>query len=397
MRDVQTVETVVSCFGCSACAAACAHGAIRMTPDVLGFKKAVLDPASCVRCGGCAAVCPALHKADKWRPVKAAYGWNLDDADRAASSSGGVFSALADLFVAEGGIVFGAVFNAESGTVQHTSSDSAAIVSLRGSKYVQSDMGNVFRSVKDALRTGRKVLFCGTPCQAAGLRRFLRVSFENLLIVDFICHGVGSPTVFAACLARHVREHDGSPAESVEFRNKSHGWRNSSTRIRFRNGATYERRNILDPFFQGFVDGCYFNDVCYNCPFDDSSAADIRLSDFWGHASFGTIPDHDKGLSLLFANTENGAACLGSLISSCFLRELPVDAAVASQRHSREGRQALLHHRLRFLADVDSAGPIRALERSVGWRLPGVVIRKIQRVGFASAWRRLFRRFFRKR
>lgn len=397
MSAIQTISTVSLCFGCSACATACVASAIRMESDALGFKKAVLDSAACIRCGVCASVCPALHHADKWRPVKAFYGWNRNDAVRAASSSGGVFSALADSFVREGGIVFGAIFDAKSGTIRHASSESADIASIRGSKYVQSDMGHVFRSVKDALLAGRKVLFCGTPCQTAGLRRFLRSPFANLMIVDFICHGVGAPAVFTACLARHVREHDGSPAEAIEFRNKSHGWRNSSTRIRFRNGMTYTRRNILDPFFQGFVDGCYFNDACYNCPFDDTCAADIRLSDFWGHASFGSIPEHDKGLSLLFANTEQGAAFLSTLDSMCVLRELPVGAAVDSQRHSLDGRQTLLPHSKRFLADLAEVGPMGALERCIGWSLLAVVIHKFKRVGFGNAWRRLSRRLFRKR
>ena len=182
--------------------------------------------------------------------------------------------------------------------------------------------------------------------------------------------------------------------ESVAFRDKSHGWRNSSTKIRFSNGHVYRRRNVFDPFFQGFVDGCYFNVACYDCPFDDTSAADIRLSDFWGHAAFGVIPDCNKGVSLVFANTERGAVSLSELGRSCELREVPVEMAVSSQHHSRESRRGLLPYHERFLRDVERLGCLGAVKRNVGWTIPGIVFRKCRRVGFSSLLHRVSRRLF---
>lgn len=397
MSSVPTIGSVKECFGCSACETVCPRGAVRLEPDALGFRKAVLDAGACTGCGACSKVCPAFHDAPAFRPRRAVSGWTRDPAIRAASSSGGIFSALAARTIDKGGVVFGAAFDPGSGRVRHVSSDESGLACLCGSKYVQSDLGETFRTVRSALQAGSPVLFCGTPCQIAGLKLFLRSPSDRLTTIDFICHGAGSPAVFGECLARHVREHGDSPAESVEFRNKVHGWRNSSTCIRFRNGLTYRRRNVFDPFFQGFVDGCYFNAPCYDCPFDGATAADIRLSDFWGHAAFGEIPDYDKGVSLVFANTELGDRLLSEIGEACDLRELPVAAALSSQRHSIEARRALLSRRERFLKDVAAAGCLSALERNVGWTLPGIVLHKVRRVGFSSVLRRLSSRFFRRR
>ena len=396
MNSVSTVKSVSACFGCSACATVCPRHAVRLHPDVLGFRVAALDETACVGCGACAEVCPALHKAPAFRPRRAYYGWNNDPTVRAQSSSGGIFSALAASVVGRGGVVFGAAFDPVSRTIRHVSSDEHGLAVLRGSKYVQSNMGDSFRTVRSALQNGREVLFCGTPCSVAGLKRVFGMLQEKLTTVDLSCHGVGSPAVFGECLDRHSREHGEEPAESVEFREKTRGWRDSSTKIRFRDGSVYRRRNLFDPFYQGFYDGCYLNTTCYDCPFDDTSAADIRLSDFWGHASFGVIQNCNKGLSLVFANTERGNAFLSELGESCELRELPVDKAVAAHHHSREGRLALIPRRERFLRDVAVLGRSSALKKNVGWSIPGVVLRKLRRVGFKSALHRVVRRFFKR-
>ncbi len=394
MNSVSTVKSVFACFGCSACATVCPRHAVRLHSDVLGFRVAALDETACIGCGACAEVCPALHQAPAFRPRRAYYGWNNDPTIRVQSSSGGIFSSLAANVVGRGGVVFGAAFDPVSRTIRHVSSDERGLAVLRGSKYVQSDMGDSFRAVRSALQNGREVLFCGTPCSVAGLKRFLRVSQDKLTTVDFICHGTGSPAVFNEILDRHSRDFGGCPVESVEFRDKSYGWRNSSTRILFRSGRVYRRRNIVDPFFQGFVDGCYFNDACYNCPFDDTSAADIRLSDFWGHSAFGVIPDCNKGVSLVFANTERGTELLSGLGRSCELREVPVKMAVLSQHHSHESRRGLFSNQERFLRDVARLGRFGAIKKKGGWTIPGVVFRKCQRVGFSSLLHRVARRLF---
>lgn len=385
-----SIHDVARCTGCTACGNACPKKAIRMEPDALGFLRASVDAARCVGCGLCRKVCPALSESEATHPLQAFYGWNRDEAIRAASSSGGVFSALAESVLEDGGLVMGAVFDAERNIVRHASSDEVPLSAFRGSKYVQSDLGTVFQTVRETLATGRRVLFVGTPCQVHGLRALVGVP-ENLILCDFICHGAGSPAVFRENLAR-LSSAAGAEAESVSFRSKRRGWTNSSTEIRFRNGRRYARRNVFDTFFQGYVDGAYFGPACYDCPFEPRMASDIRLSDFWGYRKFGAIPEAEKGLTLLFVNTECGRKALAKAQAKLETQEVPVEDALAGQRHSEAARQAAKAKNTALQDLIARYGIRKALGRYIGFSLPGIVFRKIKRVGPQSVFRRILRR-----
>ena len=189
------------CCGCHACASVCAHRAITMQVDEEGFLYPVIDKDTCVECGLCEQVCPFVNQASTVQPLKVYAARSNDEELRRKSSSGGVFTLLAEAVIREGGVVFGAKFD-KGWNVVHAWTDALdGLADFRGSKYVQSIIGSTYEEAKHFLRQGRKVLFSGTPCQIAGLKRYLCKDYDNLLTVDVVCHGVPSPLVWKKYLS----------------------------------------------------------------------------------------------------------------------------------------------------------------------------------------------------
>lgn len=187
------------CTGCGACTSVCEQKALNLIPGKEGFYRPLVDTDKCISCGLCEKVCPVLNsvKTVVTSATPLVYAaWNKDEKVRAESSSGGVFSALAETVLEMGGIVCGAAY-ANDMSVSHIRIEKKSDLSkLRLSKYVQSYIGDAFREVKEYAKQGKTVLFCGTPCQAAGLRNFLRKDYPNIICCDFICHGVPSPLMY---------------------------------------------------------------------------------------------------------------------------------------------------------------------------------------------------------
>ena len=184
------------CCGCEACVQRCPQQCIAVREDSEGFLYPVVDEGRCTDCGLCERVCPGLQPGEPREPLKVYAAKNPDEKVRIQSSSGGIFSLLAEQVIRAGGVVFGARFDGRWEVVHDYTEAMEGLEAFRGSKYVQSRTGETYRLAETFLRAGRKVLFCGTPCQIAGLKLFLRKEYENLLTVDFICHGVPSPGIW---------------------------------------------------------------------------------------------------------------------------------------------------------------------------------------------------------
>ena len=214
------------CTGCGACMSGCPRDAIAMTRDKEGFAYPAVDPDACVRCGHCAAICPILHEREP-KPLPAAFAaWNRDEAVRRDSTSGGVFTALADYVLESGGVVYGAAMDGKQHLRHVACFRKEDLWRLRGAKYVQSDLGETFREIKTALAAQRAVLFSGTPCQVDGLYRYLGCRPEKLITCDLVCHGVPSPGVWEdTARSIEARKHKG--LQAVRFRNKVTGWKGS--------------------------------------------------------------------------------------------------------------------------------------------------------------------------
>ena len=240
-----------NCYGCGACVAACPQSCIAMSRDEEGFEYPVVDSARCTECSKCHDVCPFADLPDTtgFRLQPLAYAsWNLDENVRRASTSGGVFSALAECMLSKGGVVFGAAFEDSFTRVRHIGiATPEELIRLRGSKYVQSSTTDAFDQVRQELASERHVLFSGTPCQVAGLRNLLGPNTTGLLTCDLVCAGVASPGVFAKYIEEQCRSFQ-APTVAYSFRDKKQGWNFPVVSQSFENGRLYTRWNWGDPF-----------------------------------------------------------------------------------------------------------------------------------------------------
>ena len=239
------------CCGCNACGDICPKDAITFKTDIEGFWYPEINMERCIDCGLCEKVCPELHvnelkKNDYEQPVTLA-AINKNMRIRWDSTSGGAFSALADIMYGQGGYVSGAVYNEDFSVSNFISNNPADLVRLRSSKYLQSNAEGLYRNIRDLLRNGEKVLVCGTPCQMAALRSFLRKDYDNLIIVDFICRGVNSPKVYRKYLDSLERRYGGKVVY-VKAKNKELGWRNLTRKVVFDNGKVYYGVRMDDDF-----------------------------------------------------------------------------------------------------------------------------------------------------
>lgn len=308
-----------NCFGCAVCADICPENCIVMTHDFEGFAYPQVDDECCIACGKCLEACPALNTAQRQgaiNPPSFFAGYTKDEDLRFQSSSGGIFSLVADQILAQQGIVYGAVYNFTEMTVIHARATSQdGLAAMRKSKYVQSDTGHIFRLVKKDLQAGTPVLFSGTPCQVEGLRLYLRESYENLFTCDFICHGVPSPGLFTRHF-KNIEKRDDAPIIHIDFRTKEKGW--GSFLNFYLEVATEKKRHLtyapLDAFYALFLANLILRPVCYQCPYANlDRKSDITIGDFWGVNK--THPDlyDDKGTSLILVNTVKGRKMIHSL------------------------------------------------------------------------------------
>ncbi|MBE5799515.1 MAG: 4Fe-4S dicluster domain-containing protein [Clostridiales bacterium] len=308
----QTVRSnKAECTGCGACVSICPKHAITMQPDAEGFLYPVVDGKLCVACDLCEKRCPAGKIVAENKPH--AYGaQHKDEAIRNLSSSGGVFTALARGMFAQGGVVFGAAFD-EALRVEHIGAfDETELAPMRGSKYVQSDASDALANAASLLERGIPVLFSGTPCQVAGLKaRVSKKHDDQLLTVDFVCHGVPSPGVFASYLKELERTH-GKRVTAYTFRDKRLGWKNFSAVAIFEDGTEHVGQQTTEPYLYGFMQNLYLRPSCVQCSVlrDVHHASDITIADLWGAQNVCPDQDDNTGLSLVFVNTQKGRKAL---------------------------------------------------------------------------------------
>lgn len=321
------------CTGCAACGQICQQSAITMTENEEGFLYPKINGGLCNDCGLCAKTCPinaVMVQNEQTEVLHKVYAcFSTDEDIRSKSSSGGVFTQLAMQVLSDNGVVFGAGFD-ETFKVQHKHIESKEdLDGLRRSKYVQSDTASTFREAKAFLKEGRSVLYCGTPCQIAGLKAYLKREYDNLLTCDLACHGVPSPRVWKMYLD-FLRDQYKSNIKSVSFRDKSTGWNNSSMKIDFENGSRYTDRVKRETFFIGFGKSIFNRSSCYDCKFRiDNTKADITLADFWGIDRQSDVEFTDnKGISLILTHTEAGEKALSQINGGIFMKQRTLDEAV---------------------------------------------------------------------
>ena len=293
------------CCGCTACASICAHDAITMKPDVLGFLYPKVDESKCVDCGLCEKVCQFNDNYDRSlnleQPI--AYAARHKDIDEVMNSrSGAAFVAISDYIIELSGVVYGAGYKDHFRVAHKRATTKEERDEFRGSKYVQSDLTGVFRQVKKDLKNGLIVLFSGTPCQTSGLNAFVGKKLrQNLILVDIVCHGVPGPFLWRDYLA-FIEKKQGDTISVVNFRDKEKfGWKSHHETFKFVKGG---RMAFTYQFYKPIL----FRHSCGVCHFTNTTRpSDITLADFWGWEN--AVPgfnDDDKGVSLVLLNTEKG-------------------------------------------------------------------------------------------
>ena len=316
------------CVGCNACTQSCPKHCIVMHEDDEGFLYPEVDLTQCVDCGRCEQVCPVIHQDDVRIPTAVYAAKNRNEVIREESSSGGVFTLLAEQTIQQGGVVFGAGFNADWEVVHSYTETLEGLRKFRGSKYVQSVVGESFKQVVQFLKAERKVLFSGTPCQVAGLKKYLgKKMYSNLLTVDFVCHGVPSPKVFRLYLDEIIvrqgivgKNTVLSPLlkkeliQDIQFRNKALGWKKYRFVLSLAGSAASAKNSVLfseslneNIFMRGFLKDLYLRPSCHACPSKRfKSGSDITIGDFWGIEHHYPAFDDDKGSSLVLIHSEEG-------------------------------------------------------------------------------------------
>ncbi|MDD4969982.1 MAG: Coenzyme F420 hydrogenase/dehydrogenase, beta subunit C-terminal domain [Paludibacter sp.] len=347
------------CTGCSACFDICPTKAIRLETDIEGFWYPKVDIDLCVDCDLCDDTCAELHmdelKNDGTTTTPTVFAARYNDTEiRIKSTSGGIFSALAEYMYQQGGYVGGAIYT-DTFSVKHIISNNPEDLNkIRGSKHFESETVGLFLETEKLLKQGEKVLICATPCQIASLRLFLRKEYDNLFTVDFICLGINSPKVFQKHL-ESLEKSFGAKAFSVQGKNKDMGWRSLAYKIKFANGKIYLRPGREDPFTRGFIHA-HINcrPTCYECKYKGfPRISDITLGDFWGIEKIDATIDDNLGTSLVLLNSAKGKKLFESINEVIEKRELNLSDALP-------GNQALLHplslptiNREKFYQDLD--------------------------------------------
>lgn len=290
-----------TCSGCNACAEACPKQCIEMIPDKKGFLYPKVDASSCTNCGICEKVCPFIDgNTNLKEPLTAYAAWNKDREQYLASSSGGAAHVFSSYIINQGGVVYGCT--SENMNIRHIRIDSLSeLPKLQGSKYVQSDVRGLFRQVKTDLKTGRPVLFIGTPCQVAGLKNYIKNVPEQLYLVDLICHGVPSQQM----LNEHIRHVlNGHSAKRLSFREGSLFRIDIASQC----GTNYSSEPHKDMYYRAFLDGITYRESCYNCPFARKERiSDVTIGDFWGLHNECLLPVNGKeGISVILPLTGKG-------------------------------------------------------------------------------------------
>lgn len=320
----------VECCGCSACENICPKNTIKMAKDSEGFVyPRIINDNECIHCNLCKRVCPMIGGTNVQNKPKCYVGWLEDIKLRRLSTSGGAFSAIAEVAYKNGyAFFYGATYDGNS-VVKHKGVTYDTIAELRGTKYLQSEMGRCYAEIKKILSNGNSVMFVGTPCQVAGLQSYVGEIRSNLLTISLVCHGVASPRVFEKyCLEMKSKQH--GEVERVVFRDKfelHHQKVTSGTTIVFKDG--YKASGVMNPYTTAFGLGLMHRPSCFACPYTTIYRdSDLTIGDFWGIEDYQPqfTAEIQNGISLILAHSKKGESIVSQL-KGFFYEEVPVEWA----------------------------------------------------------------------
>ena len=322
MPNLFDAKNKASCCGCSACFAACPVGAISFKADNEGFLYPEINGEKCIECGKCVAVCPLKSDGKDSMETHSFFAVKHREKDTMLkSSSGGFFTAAAHWILENGGVVYGVIFDENIRAVHARADSKEALERMRLSKYVQSDLGDTFRQVKQDIQSGIPVLFTGTPCQVKGINGYLGREHENLYTMDLICHGVPSPLMFSEHI-KLIEKRRRARVVNYKCRSKVNGWHNNTEEVFFASGKRESGTPLTQEHGNLFYGGYILRPSCYECKFTSlKRPSDITMADFWGIEK--AMPDWDDqvGTSMILVNTQKGNQLFEQLKPTVILRK----------------------------------------------------------------------------
>ncbi len=357
-KRMNNITQFNKCSNCGACYNICPVNAISVNKQNY-FYSLEVDNAKCTDCGLCTKVCPVNNEVIKKQNISEAYsGINKNQTIVGGSSSGGVFTALAEFVQANNGVVYSFAYDEDLKSVSVYNTDERDLGDFRRSKYVESNVNDSFKEIKTVLGTGRIVLFCGSPCQVAGLHHYLRKEYDNLYTVDFICGGFPSHKLYEEHLEMLERKYK-SKITSVNFRPKTIGWGRYVLKITFENGKVYEKPMGVEPYFYAFA-GCHLSvrDYCKECKFVNNHISDLVISDFWSYSKVTGLASNDTGISLVLVNSNKGKGLLEAVSENVTLKSVDVEKAFDPKE--RIVTPELLAKRKAFFDNVEKCGLSKA-------------------------------------
>jgi coenzyme F420-reducing hydrogenase beta subunit len=325
--------------------------------------------------------------------------YNKDEQIRLESSSGGIFTLIAEQIINDSGVVFGVSLDKDLTAIHSYVETKEQLKDFRGSKYVQSKIGETFKKAEAFLKQNRKVLFTGTPCQIAGLKSYLQKDYDNLFCIDIICHGVPSPKVWRKYVS-YQEKHVGAKVQGANFRHKNKGWNRFSMALEFNNGSKHIQTLDKDLYMQAFLKDTCLRPSCHKCNFKTlNRQSDITLADFWGIQKVSPQMDDDKGTSLLLINSKNGKAMFDSLQDNILFEKVDLEKAVsynpaafksAGENPNRKG----------FFEDIDLLSFDKLVDKycsesmtvAAKRKIVSVVMAVLKRTGLLSVVKKVLRR-----
>ncbi len=379
------IEDKQKCCGCTACVFSCPLKCITMEKDFEGFLYPVVDTEKCVECGACGEVCPVQNPIDVSKKKKETFAVRTKNIETLMkSTSGGFFTPIAKWVIQQNGIVCAAaydeLFNVKHMFIEQTNATEKLLGRARGSKYVQSDLRNSYLQVKTLLESGRLVCFIGTPCQVAGLKKYLGSYNNNLITIDLVCHGTPSPKLWKKYIEYQEKKYN-AKITSVSFRNKTYGYHSSTMTIDFENGKTYNGSARVDYMLRSFFKEISSRPSCYNCAFKTiERCSDFTIYDCWHIAQLvPEIKDDDRGYTNVIVQSERGKWILDQIKDD--LEIYPVDTEKAIELDGIMVLNSAKPHDMRetFYKTLDEESLEKHIQKFIPVRKKDEILERVKR------------------